>query len=118
MCLEDHINTLEEILSDLKEHYLANEKPENKRDPEFFQYVKEQTNPVFKEIEQWYQKAKAFVQNRSVSVHPQQIESTAENLRLLLLHSYYMDARKKRYMELFQSVTYVFDMLKRDLSTY
>lgn len=110
------MNELEEELKTLKGYYLSHEKPEHKRDPEFFAYVKEQTEPVFDIVDKWHEEALAFVKNREVQVHPQQVESTEENIKLLLLHSYYIDVRKKRYMELHQSVLYVFDLLKNDLN--
>ncbi|UOQ47611.1 YppE family protein [Gracilibacillus caseinilyticus] len=115
MLLLAYIEELEQELNELKSYYLTHEKPENKRDPEFFAFVKEQTAPVFKKVENWYQEALQFVKNRHVNVHPQQIESTEENIKLLLLHSYYVDVRRKRYMELHQSVIYVFSLLRDDI---
>ncbi|QGH37003.1 DUF1798 family protein [Gracilibacillus salitolerans] len=115
MLLLTYIEELEKKLGRLKEYYLTHERPENKRDPQFFAFVKENTEPVFETIDQWYEEALNFVKNRNVNVHPQQVESTAENIKLLLLHSYYVDVRRKRYMELHQSVMYVFDLLKNDM---
>ncbi|WP_244535174.1 DUF1798 family protein [Gracilibacillus kekensis] len=116
LLLLTYMEELEKELSSLQEYYLTHEKPENKRDPEFFAFVKEQTEPIFIKVDKWYEEALVFVKNRDVQVHPQQIESTEENIKLLLLHSYYIDVRKKRYMELYQSVLYVFDLLKNDIS--
>ncbi|SER12259.1 protein of unknown function [Gracilibacillus ureilyticus] len=116
MQLLDQIIQLEQILEQLKHHYLTNERPENKRDPEFFQFVKETTSPVFDQIDQWYENALLFIKDREVHVHPQQLQSTEDNLKILLLHSYYIDVRKKRYMELYQSIKYVFDLLKKDIN--
>ncbi|MFC4404388.1 DUF1798 family protein [Gracilibacillus xinjiangensis] len=118
MQLLDQIMYLEQILDQLKDRYLTNERPENKRDPQFFQVVKERTNPIFEQIDEWYSSALLFIKKREVQVHPQQLQSTEENLKLLLLHSYYIDVRKKRYMELYQSVKYVFDLLKKDINKY
>ncbi len=115
LLLLTYIEELEKKLGRLKEYYLTHERPENKRDPQFFAFVKENTEPVFETIDQWYEEALNFVKNRNVNVHPQQVESTAENIKLLLLHSYYVDVRRKRYMELHQSVMYVFDLLKNDM---
>ncbi|KAB8138507.1 DUF1798 family protein [Gracilibacillus oryzae] len=106
---------LEQVLVKLKDHYLTNERPENKRDPVFFQFVKEQTSPVFEQIDHWYKNALQFIQNREVKVHPQQLQSTEDNLKILLLHSYYIDVRKRRYMDLYQSIQYVLDSLKQDI---
>ncbi len=109
---------LEKTLDELKEYYLTHERPENKRDMAFFEYVKERTNPIFIKIDLWFELASKFVQNREVNVHPSQIQSTEENYKLILLHSYYVDVRKKRYMELFQSISYVFDLVKKDINKY
>ncbi|SFL85712.1 protein of unknown function [Gracilibacillus orientalis] len=114
MLLLTYIEELEKELLRLKEYYLAHERPENKRDPEFFAFVKENTEPIFEKVDHWNEEALNFVKNRNVKVHPQQVESTEENIKLLLLHSYYVDVKRKRYMELYQSVLYVFDSLKND----
>lgn len=118
LLLLTYIEDLEKELLSLKEYYLTHERPENKRDPELFLFVKENTEPVFNMVDKWYEEALSFVKDRSVNVHPQQIESTEENIKLLLLHSYYVDVRRKRYMELYQSVIYVFDILKNDIKNY
>ncbi|MGP4041302.1 DUF1798 family protein [Gracilibacillus sp. D59] len=115
MLLLTYIEDLEKELVKLKEYYLSHERPENKRDPKFFAFVKDNTEPVFETVDQWYEEALNFVKNRNVKVHPQQVESTEENIKLLLLHSYYVDVKRKRYMELHQSVIYVFDLLKNDI---
>lgn len=98
----------------LKERYEKGEKPEDKRSKVFFQFVKEETTPVYKKIEVWEEAASAFVKRREAKVHPQQVASTRENMELLLLNSYYMDAKRQRYMDLHQSVLYVFDALLND----
>ncbi|WP_066193268.1 DUF1798 family protein [Gracilibacillus timonensis] len=110
-----YIESLEEILLQLQQRYLTHERPDNRRDPDFFSLVKEETDPIFTLIDQWYQEAVPFVQDREVRVHPQQVDSTEENMKLLLLHSYYIDTPKSRYMELHQSVLYVMELLKQDL---
>lgn len=111
MNLKDKTLKLKETLNILKNNYLTNEKPENKKDKDFFNYVKEQTKEDFILVQEWEEEALRFVKNRQVSVHPQQVASTRENFDLLLMHSYYIDVRRKRYMELNQSVHYVFDAL-------
>ena len=94
-----------------KDRYENAERPEDKRDRAFFSYVKAETAPFFRKIEKWNEQATVFVKNKEVKVHPQQVASTAENLELLLMHSFYLDVKRKRYMELHQSVHYVFDLL-------
>ncbi|MDC3413013.1 YppE family protein [Aquibacillus sp. 3ASR75-11] len=99
----------------LKERYLTSQKPEDKKDHAFFSFVKEETTPTYLLNQQWEEQAMRFVQNKKVHVHPQQIVSTSENIALLLMHSYYIDVRKKRYMELHHSVLYVFNRLLEDV---
>ncbi|MDC3415338.1 DUF1798 family protein [Aquibacillus salsiterrae] len=106
-------NELERTFAQLKDKYLTSEKPLDKRDQAFFNYVKEETTPLYKMIQQWETLAETFVKRREVGVHPQQVVSTKENLELLLLHSYYIDVKRKRYMELYQSIQYVFDLLRK-----
>ncbi|WP_407268659.1 DUF1798 family protein [Radiobacillus sp. PE A8.2] len=107
---------LQEKLNELKHKYDTSEQPEDKRDKDFFAYVKRETTPIYEQIELWEQQATEFVKQRKVRVHPQQVQSTTDNLKLLLMHSYYIDTRYHRYMELHQSVHYVLDMLINDIN--
>lgn len=113
--LMNQTHKLMEELDHLKDYYLTHEAPENTRDKQFFLMVKEKTNPVYKILEEWEEKALHSVKEREVDVHPQQITSTRENMELLLLHSYYIDVKQKRYMEMNHSIQYVFNQLLRDL---
>lgn len=99
----------------LRDRYEISEKPEDKRSREFFLLVKEETTPVYNKIQAWEESASLFVKQRKVKVHPQQIASTKDNMELLLLNSYYLDAKRKRYMDLYQSIMYVFDGLLSDI---
>jgi hypothetical protein len=116
MDLKQKTLELQTHVLNLKERYLTNEQPEDKKDKDFFAFVKEETTPIYLLNQGWEEEAKQFVQNRDVQVHPQQIASTSENIELLLLHSYYIDVKKKRYMELHNSVLYVFDLLLNDIA--
>ncbi|UFU01268.1 YppE family protein [Radiobacillus kanasensis] len=117
MTLQDSIEILKHDLQQLLDYYLTHEKPEDKRDRSFFEYVRKETTPIYNKIKGWEEEALDFVKNRDVRVHPQQVASTAENLELILMHSYYVDVRKKRYMELYKSIEYVFELLMEDLQT-
>ncbi|MCZ0701892.1 hypothetical protein J2T56_000333 [Natronobacillus azotifigens] len=111
----DITSQLKSELEKLKQRYLTEEKPENKRDPDFFAMAKAETSHLFQLIDTWEEEANDLIQKRVItSVHPQQVISTKENMELLLMHSYYIDVNKKRYMELFQSVFYVFDLAVRN----
>lgn len=99
----------------LKTIYEQNTPPEDRKDKQFFLKVKKETEPIYQLLEQWEQTALEIVKARKVNVHPNQITSTRENMALLLMHSYYIDVRRKRYMELIRAVCYVFDQLLYEL---
>src|SRR5690625_1310130 len=105
-------------VSDLKTKYKTNAPPENKKDKQFFLQMKEETAPIYQLLAQWEESALKSVKERDVHVHPQQITSTRENMELMLLHSYYIDAKKKRFMELHNSIIYVFDQLLREIERH
>lgn len=114
--MELHLQTklLKEHLDQLQKIYEANQPPAHMNDKQFFLEMKECTQPIYDLLEEWEEAALASVKLRKVNVHPHQIVSTKENMELLILHSYYVDARKKRYMELNQSSHYIFDQLLKD----
>lgn len=99
----------------LKDKYENDSPPDNKNDRQYFIKVKEKTIPVYELLEKWEEAALKVVRERLVNVHPHQITSTKENMELLLMHSYYVDVRRKRYMELNHSILYIFDQLLQEL---
>ncbi|MBP1949601.1 DUF1798 family protein [Virgibacillus litoralis] len=115
MELELQTKQFKEHVDKLKERYEKNNPPENKKDKEFFLMVKEYTAPIYLFLEEWEESTLQVVKDRKVNIHPQQVTSTKENMELLLMHSFYIDAKRKRYMELNHSVLYVLDQLLREL---
>ena len=111
MNIEKQTAQLRKYLIDLKDRYENSAPPENRRDPDFFQMVKTETTPIYDLLESWEDDTLEQVKLRQVKVHPHQVTSTRENMELLLMHSYFFDARKKRYMDLYQSVLYIFDQI-------
>ncbi|WP_182199379.1 DUF1798 family protein [Paraliobacillus salinarum] len=111
MTVQDITLELKETLKRLKNNFYEQDKPKNLRDTTFFSYVKEETNPVFQLVEQWETEAAEAVKRRELSIHPQQVVSTRENVELILLHSYYIDVKEERYMNLYNSVLYVLDII-------
>ncbi len=97
-------------LERLKDRFENNDPPENRRDRDFFNKVKEETTPVYELLVTWEEKTLLVVKERKLKVHPQQVVST-RNMELLLMHSYFIDARPKRYMELYKSILYIFDQI-------
>lgn len=115
MELVDYTNDLKDYLSSLKEVYEQTSPPEDRRDKAYFQMVREKTLPIYQLLEKWEELALNVIKEKKISVHPNQIVATKENMELLLMHSYYVDVRKRRYMELHKSVLYVLDQLLRAL---
>lgn len=116
MALKVQTEQLKQQLSKLKDKFEANEPPINRQDKSFFLMVKEETLPVYQLLEVWEETALNVVKERKVNVHPHQISSTRENMELLLMHSYYIDVKRKRYMELHNSILYIFDQLLREMA--
>ncbi|WP_202406221.1 DUF1798 family protein [Pontibacillus yanchengensis] len=110
--LENQIWTIKQELNQLKDRFLASDKPADKKDRALFEQVKEETSPLFTLIQEWYDEAEQYVKmNPGSKVFPIQLENTKDNFELLVLHSYYIDVPKKRFMELYNSVHYVLDQL-------
>ncbi|MFP7493821.1 DUF1798 family protein [Terribacillus saccharophilus] len=106
---------LSDLLLRLKQRYLSEEPPSDKHDKAFFEMVKDETGPMYQLLQMWHQAAADFVQQRDVTVHPQQIQSTEENVHLIILHSYYIDIRSERYMDYHQSIGYVLQLLDENM---
>ncbi|WP_017187406.1 DUF1798 family protein, partial [Alkalibacillus haloalkaliphilus] len=77
-----------------------------------FNQVKAETLPLFEKIEKWEEEAQAIV--HKIAIFPNQIKNTKDNLEIMILHSYFHDVRKKRFMELYQSVMYNLDLVIND----
>ncbi|MBU5594205.1 YppE family protein [Amphibacillus sp. MSJ-3] len=109
-------NELQKASLRLKENFINNQQPVDQRDPSFFEIVKTETEPLFNLIERWEKESLAAIKQRELLIHPQQIKSTRENFELVLLHSYYIDVKPKRYMELQQAINYVCELIKKDFN--
>src|SRR5699024_11249656 len=107
---------LKQHIDNLKERYEEHDPTKNRRDKDFFEMVKQETTPVYQLLTEWEELALASIKSREVDVHPHQVTSTKENMELVLMHSYYIDARHKRHMELNHSIHYIFDQMINELS--
>lgn len=92
-----------------KERFVEGEKPAKER--AFFMQVKEETDPIFNILDEWAALAMTLSEVNDIALYPQQIEATKENMQSLLLHSYYKDTRKRRFMEIYKSCYYIFAQL-------
>lgn len=106
---------LDEYIKDLKIRYEQNEAPVDKKDKPFFLMMKEETAPIYQLLEEWEKLALQVIKHKKINIHPQQIISTKENIELIILHSYYIDVKRKRYMNLYKSCQYVMNQLLRAL---
>lgn len=105
--LDSYTEDLRHIVHTLKERYEASTPPDNK-DRQMFQIVKEETTPIFDLVDKWESVILEEIHHLP-KVFPNQVQNTVDNLQLLIMHSYYIDAPRKRYMELYQSILYVLD---------
>lgn len=115
MCLMTETEQLKQQLDALKTIYEIDGDPVDMKDKHFFLSVKEATLPFYTLIESWEEATLEIVKERTVNLHPHQIASTRENYELILMHSYYKDVKRKRYMELNYSIHYIFDQLLEEL---
>src|SRR5690625_3656037 len=107
MILKQQTEQLKNYLDHLQKKFEENNPPEHISDKKFFLKMKEETSPIFELLNLWEENALAFVKNKEVNVHPQQIISTKENVELIIMHSFYIDIRKRQYMEINKSSHYI-----------
>lgn len=98
----------EKIVVDVYDRYLNGRKFDRKNYDDFYQ-MKEETKPIFDKIDVWGELANKHV--HQLPIFPNQIKNTVDNLEIMVLHSYFHDVRKKRFMELHQSVLYNLDLI-------
>src|SRR5690625_1981570 len=107
---------LKQHLNKLKERYDHFEPPKNRRDKDFFELVKRETTPDYNLLEMWEEMTLEKVKERENNDHPQQVTTTRENIKLVMMHSYYIDTTRKIYIEINHSVLYMFDQIISELS--
>lgn len=116
MTLREKTILLKQQLLQLKSRFFKNDPPESIKDRTFFKQMKEETKSTFQLLNEWESETLTFLQNKQSTLYPQQIEATSENMQMIILHSYYIDVRKRIYMEYFKSTIYVFDQLLSELA--
>lgn len=106
---------LEAFLAQLKHYFETKEPPESFSDRDRFNEMKKETAPIYNLLKNWEEQALKLIKQRKLNIHPQQIQSTKENIERIIVHSYYIDVRRRIYMELHQSTQYIFNQILRDL---
>lgn len=110
---EKFTNELVNILIECEKRFLSREKPKKSR--AFFEAIRHELDEAFKKIDIWEKNALDVIDSYKLRVHPQQIQSTKENMEQIILHSYYVDLRKRRFMEMVKSCHFVFDQLMNQI---
>lgn len=82
---------------------------------EFFDFVKENTKEQFNHLDAWLEAIEAYLEDGNKIIHEEMIDSTADNMKALIMHSYYKDVRKRRYMEIKRSCLYVFQAVLKGI---
>lgn len=100
-------------LDQLKDQFYTEKS--NEDDHQFFQQVKAETDVIFQTLNQWEESTLSYIKEVKSVVHMKQVVATKENIELLIIHSYYKDMRKRRYMEYYNSSLYVLQQLEREL---
>lgn len=116
MTLREKTILLKQQLLQLKNRFFKNDPPESIKDRTFFNQMKQETKSIFQLLNEWESETLTFLQKKQSTLYPQQIEATSENMEMIILHSYYIDVRKRIYMEYFKSTIYVFDQLLEELA--
>src|SRR5699024_2651346 len=73
------------------------------RSRSYFNNIKPEVETYLNFLEEWGELAHQLSEQGLLTIFPQQIDATIDNMRALIMHSYYKDVRKRRYMEMKQS---------------
>jgi|SRR5690625_6669981 len=106
---------LKQHLDRLLNRFETEKAPTSFSDKPFFINMKKETASLHDLLENWESRALKLIKDRTINVHPHQIVSTKENIEMIILHSYYFDVRRRRYMELQQSSHYICDLILKEL---
>ena len=114
MDINEMTDYLLQVLEEGKERFLTSEKPETDR--AFFQMVKANADPVFNLLDKWADGMYERIQKGNSELHQPQIDATKDNMESFVLHSFYKDTRKRRFMEIYKSCHYIFIQCKKELA--
>lgn len=115
MSLAQLTNFLMDDLHRLKDIFYEEKSDLDKKS--FFNYVKKDSKKIFDALNEWEHSALDYVKSNKSKVTFQQIIATKENIELIILHSYYKDIRKRRYMEYFSSSVLVLKLLYDEIKS-
>src|SRR5690625_1933742 len=108
--------SLQKYLYELQNRFETNKPPRLMDDRSFFYEMKKETKPIYKLLKEWKHKKLNYIANNKSRLFPQQIAATIDNIEMIILHSYYIDIRRRFYMEYFNSTIYILEQLLAELS--
>ncbi|KAA0550219.1 DUF1798 family protein [Bacillus sp. BGMRC 2118] len=79
---------------------------------DFYLVVKPYADEVFELTDRWKEQVVIWIKKEKPKyLHPNQIDSTIENLTTVALQAFYPDTRPKRFKELIRSNEYIFESI-------
>ncbi|GEM04281.1 hypothetical protein HMI01_12690 [Halolactibacillus miurensis] len=113
MSVLSQTETIDQIKQACFIRYQTDKLPAKLNDREAFNVIKEEVTPQFQLMEQWEDQLLSDIKTHALSIHPSLVQSTRENMELIIMHSFYHDTDEKRFHELVKSVDVVLDMVRR-----
>jgi len=83
---------------------------------EFFTYVKNNSKEIFAILDEWVNLLSELNEQGNSVINQAIIESTKDNMNALIMHSYYKDVRRRRYMEINRSCIYTYQSVLKELT--
>lgn len=84
----------------------------------FFNEVKAATTPLFDDVMEWEEITLKAIKDQTLKLHPNLINSTRENLELVIMHAYYKDVDEARFQSLMQSIDYVIELVMKEARSH
>lgn len=113
MTVLSQTETIDQIKRTCLIRYTNGASPAKLNDREAFHVIKEEVTPQFQLMEQWEDELLTDIKTHTLSIHPSLVQSTRENMELIIMHSFYHDTDVKRFNELVKSVDVVLDMVRK-----
>lgn len=113
MSVLSQTKTIDQIKQACFSRYNEKEASVKLNDREAFKHIQKEVTPHFFLLEEWEKTILSDIRARALPIHPSLIQSTRENMELIIMHSFYHDTTDARFNELVKSVDVVFDMVIR-----
>jgi hypothetical protein len=113
MSILTQTETIDQIKQACFIRYQQDTPPAKLNDREEFNVIKAEVTPHFQLLEQWESELLSDIKTYALSIHPSLVQSTRENMELIIMHSFYHDTNVKRFNELVKSVDVVLDLVRK-----